>query len=373
MINLGGTVRELPASETLARIDVDLFSRYGITRVANVTGLDNLDIPVYIAIRPNSKCLAVSQGKGLTADLAKTSAIMESIETWYAENISKDRTEITGTYKEVGAINNVAKLPFLSHEKNESRVFEWLSCLDLISERRILLPKFIFSLDTTEPTFVDGWIVTSNGLASGNSKDEASCHSLCELIERDAVASWYDKTEEEQDERLVNLETIPFKIIKNLINQVHSAGSRIFLWEITTISRVPTYYCAVANADTLNPSLFTGYGSHFDKEVAISRAITEACQARLTYISGSRDDVFPEFYQEYRPGGLLKSLSSLTPKLDVTAEKKYSPKSFSEAKQVLIEELLNKGIDQLYLFEHVSEKNIFVVHIIAPQLKECRE
>jgi len=51
----------------------------GITRVANVTGLDHVGIPVVMACRPNARGLAVSQGKGLTLDAAKASAVMESI------------------------------------------------------------------------------------------------------------------------------------------------------------------------------------------------------------------------------------------------------------------------------------------------------
>ena len=38
----------------------------GITRLANLTGLDVLGIPVAAAVRPNSRSLAVHQGKGLT-------------------------------------------------------------------------------------------------------------------------------------------------------------------------------------------------------------------------------------------------------------------------------------------------------------------
>src|SRR6266496_3142850 len=60
----------------------------GITRLANVTGLDWVGIPVYNAIRPNSRSLSVSQGKGVTLEAAKVSALMESIEYWHAEHIS---------------------------------------------------------------------------------------------------------------------------------------------------------------------------------------------------------------------------------------------------------------------------------------------
>src|SRR6185295_13174400 len=72
--------------ETLARVQPFL-AKMGITRLANVTGLDTIGIPVVLACRPNSRSLAVSQGKGLDLDAAKASAVMETAESYHAENI----------------------------------------------------------------------------------------------------------------------------------------------------------------------------------------------------------------------------------------------------------------------------------------------
>ena len=84
--NLGGTIRAKKAGETYRRI-LPIAEKIGVTRVANVTGLDYLGIPVAIAIRPDSQHLSVSQGKGSSILLAKVSALMESIELWHAENL----------------------------------------------------------------------------------------------------------------------------------------------------------------------------------------------------------------------------------------------------------------------------------------------
>src|SRR5690242_6409680 len=61
--------------------------RAGITRIANITGLDYVGIPVYVSFRPNSRSLATSQGKGLDHDSAKVSALMEALEVGHAEHI----------------------------------------------------------------------------------------------------------------------------------------------------------------------------------------------------------------------------------------------------------------------------------------------
>ena len=52
----------------------------GITRIADITGLDRLGIPVMQAVRPFSLSNAVSQGKGASLAQAAISAILESAE-----------------------------------------------------------------------------------------------------------------------------------------------------------------------------------------------------------------------------------------------------------------------------------------------------
>jgi len=67
------------------------------------------------------------------------------------------------------------------------------------------------------------------------------------------------------------------------------------LWDLTSDTGVP---CASAvlwdpHADAeLNPAAASGgFGCHPDPRVAMTRALTEAAQSRLTVISGARDDV----------------------------------------------------------------------------------
>lgn len=84
--DLGGTIRARHPEETL-RIIQPYIKKAGITRIASLTGLDNIGIPVYTCIRPNSKNLSTSQGKGITDSLAMCSAYMEAIEHYYSENV----------------------------------------------------------------------------------------------------------------------------------------------------------------------------------------------------------------------------------------------------------------------------------------------
>src|SRR5918994_4946982 len=81
-----GTHRMVEPRSTFERVP-PMRVRMGITRVANVTGLDRIGLPVVMVCRPNSRSIAVSQGKGLDLDAARASGLMESVETYHAERI----------------------------------------------------------------------------------------------------------------------------------------------------------------------------------------------------------------------------------------------------------------------------------------------
>ncbi len=78
----------MPPEVTWERIR-PILRTLGITRVADVTGLDDVGIPVHQAIRPASHTLSVSQGKGVTHELARVSAAMEMIELAHAEVVDQ--------------------------------------------------------------------------------------------------------------------------------------------------------------------------------------------------------------------------------------------------------------------------------------------
>ncbi|MHB8529334.1 MAG: hypothetical protein ACYC8V_07475, partial [Caulobacteraceae bacterium] len=57
----------------------------GVTRLADITGLDFIGVPVFQAIRPWSRALSAHQGKGLSAEAARIGALMEAVESDHAE------------------------------------------------------------------------------------------------------------------------------------------------------------------------------------------------------------------------------------------------------------------------------------------------
>ena len=83
---LEGTQRVYDEAITLENTKNEI-KKIGVTRIADITNLDRLGIPVFSAIRPSAAKGAISiySGKGSTEQRARISVIMESFERCLAE------------------------------------------------------------------------------------------------------------------------------------------------------------------------------------------------------------------------------------------------------------------------------------------------
>jgi len=295
---VAGTHRARSPAATLSAMRA-LMPQLGITRLANLTGLDCLGVPVFAAMRPNGRSLSTSQGKGLDENAAAASALMESIETWHAEhlNLPVRRGAPRALSKRLTLVD-VRRLPRASRRRLDlGAPLDWVEGWDLLRQGPVWVPLEAVTLDCVverdhQPTFD----VSSNGLASGNHLLEAIAHGLSEVIERDAEAEWRAT----QGQRRVALDTIRDSACRQLIARVNAAGVHVTVWDITSDVGVPAYGAAFME-DPREPAwrslgMYQGFGCHLSAEVALLRALTEAAQTRLTYIAGSRDDFFPADY-----------------------------------------------------------------------------
>lgn len=287
-------------------------SRFGITRVANLTGLDNIGLPVYTAIHPNARSLSTSQGKGLDADSAKASALMESIEAWHAEHV--ERTPVKGSYSclhDSLPLINLAELPVRVGSKVRlDGPIEWVEGYDILQREPRWVPYEAVTLNFVFNGFPrNTFLVSSNGLASGNHMLEAITHGLCELIERDAEVIW----ELTDDWRLIDLDSVNDCCCSHVIELVRNAGLNINAWDITSDVGVPSFSCFIwedPHKLIRRPlGFYGGAGCHPSSEIALLRALCEAIQSRLTLITGSRDDIFPADYKETTDNSHLQAIA----------------------------------------------------------------
>ncbi len=299
-----GTHRAVDPAATLARV-MPLAAGMGITRVAVLTGLDRIGIPVAAAVRPNSRSIAQHQGKGATPAAAKASAVMEAVETFHAELI--DLPLRLASAAELGAAAAPpALLPLAPSgvafgSGLETQRLLWAPATDLMVGKPLWVPFELVSTDFTQTMLPGGAVfqATTNGLAAGNTWAEAVLHALYEAVERDAVALWRAAPAPAQDARAVDPDSVDAPGCRHLLALFAGARMRLRIWDVTSDIRLPAFVALVLSDDTtdeVEPQL--GSGCHASREVALSRALTEAAQARAAVISGARDDFVPSGYTE---------------------------------------------------------------------------
>jgi ribosomal protein S12 methylthiotransferase accessory factor len=291
-----GTHRAITPEETVAH--AERFTRaLGITRVADVTRLDTIGLPVVVVHRPNARSLSVSQGKGFSLAAAKASGLMEAIELYHAEHITlpvrfASLDDLRSNYDLV----DVTALPRLSvgHFHGDLRLL-WIEGVNLLNDAPLWLPYELVHTDFTLP-FPPGsgcFVNSSNGLASGNRLVEALVHAICEVVERDATTLWHMAGASGEAERRFDPGSIDDPLCAEVLGRFEAADVAVGIWETTSDVGVPAFFCTILDREPrswrqLYPS--SGAGCHPNCSIALLRALTEAAQSRLTLISGARDD-----------------------------------------------------------------------------------
>jgi YcaO-like protein with predicted kinase domain len=321
-----GTHRTCEPAQTLERLQ-EVRARIGITRVGVVTGLDVLGIPVVMVCRPNSRSLSVAQGKGVDLVAAKVSGIMEALESWHAENVLLPlRLATYNELRRVAEVVDVGGIPRspLSRFHPDLTIL-WVEGTDVFSAEPVWVPYECVHLDfrISSPQGTGCFRASSSGLAAGNHLLEAVSHALCELVERDALALWDERDPSEQASRTIDPGSVDDPGCRRLLDAYEAAGVGVIVCDLTTDVELPVFSATVVDrltdsARRLPAAL--GLGCHPDRAVALSRALTEAAQSRLTMIAGSRDDLSPGNWRQIRD---VQAIASFVDRVDSTAERSF--------------------------------------------------
>ena len=381
-----GTHRLCSPQSTFDKIS-PFFKEMGITRVANITGLDRIGIPVVTVCRPDSCAISVAQGKGLDLMSAKVSGAMEAIETYHAEHIDlplklASYSQLSRKYSVLN-VDGLPKLAFSQFSPHEQRL--WVEGIELFTQQATYVPYEVVHCNYTLPlpTGSGAFAMSSNGLASGNSMDEAIVHGLCEAIERDALALWKveQRYSNHPETNQLDLKTIDDEDCLEVINQYYQAGVNVQVWDITTDIELPSFYCRIVSETSQNSDQGPSYpafgsGTHPCKSIALLRALTEAAQTRLTMISGSRDDINANAYQRLDsekeegtplnpPPHLLRNFNDI---------QSWSNQCFKEDIKLITSKLKQVNLAQAaFVNLEKSEFQIPVVRVVVPGLEGIDE
>ena len=374
------THRLVPPEKTLEWV-LPYVPVMGITRIANVTGLDSVGIPVVMVCRPNSRSVSVSQGKGFDLVAAKVSGLMESVETFHAERVSHPLKLCSlEDLRYTQAVVDVDRLPRLSDSKFTpfERIL-WVEGEELLGGGPRWVPYEMVHLDYTLP-LPSGhgcFQATSNGLASGNHDLEATTHAICELIERDAMTLWHQLDDSARDATRVDLHTVDDPRCRDLLERFARAGVMVAVWETTSDIGLPVFLCRILQEDsglsqTVRPA--AGMGCHLVREIALLRALTEAAQSRLTFIAGARDDMPRQSYEQFLDRKTYDAWrSAMAPRTggrNFHNAPSYQGRNFEEDMRLLLDRLRSAGIEEVVVVDLTKpEFKIPVVRVIIPGLE----
>jgi ribosomal protein S12 methylthiotransferase accessory factor len=381
-LDLGGTFRAQSAQETLTRLR-PLLPVFGITRVIPQEGLGDTKIPVSISCRPNSRFLSTSQGKGITRELADVSAIMESVETFHAERLPPP--DVVASIAQLRAQGRrhiepkrLTVIPGPQFNIDDALI-EWLALTHLGDGAEMLVPRVYLNMDQSRPRLeMVTWplFVSTNGLASGNTLEEALLHGLYELIERDCLFDHrYRFSEEERRDRRIILDSLDgIPHIDELRARLEEGRLSLTVRSIHGRFGIPAFTAMVRPREPNDPVPGVGCGAHYVPEVALSRAITEAVQSRITFISGSRDDTFPWHYHPLSASSTPRELldTGVAPRMrmaDVPRPPQFT--SFADTLTWTRELLEHHGFKDTCYFDHSRPEfgNIPVVTVVSPGLR----
>ncbi len=278
-----GVDRTRTAEETWQEIS-PLLPLFTITRVADLTRLDELGVPVHAAYRPTGKTDAVSVGTGFTAAQSRLAAALASIGTWHAENpcpelVARAPAADLPLHYDVRRLARPARSPL-----GLDTVVDWVAGTGLLSGSPCLVPFGMIPLDDVRPT---PWATavfgpTGSGLAAGA---DATPRALLDLIEQDCLAS--DARVEPCDRVPVDPMTVEDPATRYVVRTLTEAGVRIQAHDITNDLGVPCYRVLIRTVD--RPAC-AGSGCHPDGGVALGRALLDAARSRLVTLSGTRTD-----------------------------------------------------------------------------------
>jgi thioglycine synthase len=296
------STRARALSEVAALAQAQL-ERFGVTRIADVTGLDVIGIPVWHSVRPIAApgLNTVTSGKGQTNEACRVSAMMEAIERSCGE--PRGRPTVINSYAELRlerpTLDPLRLIPRQNHAWTPASMMTWWPARAVRHGVDVWVPAV--TIFTPFPAECNLMGSNTAGLASGNTRDEALLHGLYEVIEYDCQAFG----EVLNIGYRIRTETLP-DAAQELIERYERAAVDVTVHACVNGIGIPSFFAMTEDRHAGDAMLFNGgCGCHLDPAIGVLRALTEAAQSRLSVIAGAREDMDR---QEHRRNASYASL-----------------------------------------------------------------
>lgn len=389
--SLSGVERTVRPSVTIKRAR-RVMEAVGVTKVAEVTDLDRVGIPNFMTVRPHDAVHGISyyNGKGTTRADAHAGALMEAIERHAGERYEgpifpSSTYNLRGDYPCVDPLEIHAPLV---GGYSEDLLLEWVPGFDLLNRLPVLVPLNCVVAPYQPVAGEQLFFTSTNGLASGNTRLEALCHALCEVVERDAMgvalarsavrpvvgsilAEMGYSAETAADGAVPDLflKGLPRKAAA-LVRKLQRAGLGIRLRNLTSETGIPTISCTLVDSQAPPTALnaHSGCGTHPDARIALTRALTEAAQTRVTFIQGGREDLADMAPNRGASSSSADELQTAERTIAFDEIASHVHPSINEDVEFMLERLRRSGFGQVIVVDLTKAGiDIPVVRVIVPR------
>ena len=362
----------------LERIDADLPMN------TNFFAQHNFSAPAQNIDQLRSGLSGGSFGKGSTAEQGEASALMEAIER-YSGIFQGDEIRTARRFSDFAPgeaiLPNDVQLfseaqirtrhePVLHDSTpvpdpiDPSAKIDWSPVWSLRDNRFKYLPTSFLYFFYSGPA---AFHTDSNGCAAGNTREEAIVQGFLELVERDAYAIWwYNRLRRAE----LDLTAFDDSYVRDVQTQFADAGRKLWVLDVTSDLGIPTYVAIMHWMKDGQENIEFGSGAHFDRRIALLRALTELSQFLSIGLMGggsgekpSLDGVTPLRLENYP--FLMPAKNPIVPP---AAGIKLADNTRDQV-LACVDIASRAGLDFLVLDQTRPDVEVPVVRVIAPGLR----
>ncbi|MDD4527406.1 MAG: YcaO-like family protein [Candidatus Margulisbacteria bacterium] len=314
-----------------------------------------------------------THGKGVTKEQAKSSAIMEFCErySWLNFDYKNAPGYLVASFIELAEKDDMSYIEpaFVFHSSEKHKELEakiksiptkWIDGFSLTNNKTVKYPLSWIN-----------YIHGSNGICTGNIKEEAIVQGICEIIERNNCNRFVRNYKNEKI-NIIDNNSIEHDWFKDILTFFKKEKTQLFLLHISTGCNLPVVLAYCIN-DTFPQSYSkgVGYGCHTNPTKAVLRAITEYFQSRTGIIEKQKNVAFKKISTKhnfiYYLNLDINWIDKNNTRIPINNIKDISDNDFKKEINTLIDITKQYGMEIIIANKKHPKLNVPVYKVFSPQ------